>query len=373
VPGAAPIARAPYRLAPSGMKDLSEQLKELSDKGFIRHSSSPWGALVLFVKKKDGSFRMYIDYRELNKLTVMPFGLTNAPAVFMDLMNRVCKPYLDKFVIVFIDDILIYSKDEKEHGEHLKAILELLKKEELYAKFSKCLAGYYRRFIKGFSKIAKPMTKLTQKKVKFEWGDKQEAAFQPLKQKLCSAPILTLPEGSEDFIVYCDASNKGLGAVLMQREKVISYASRQRKIHEKNYTTHDLELGAVVFALKIWRHYLQILNGQTEARKPENIKKEDVGGMLVENSSDPEKVRTEKLEPRADGTLCLNGRSWLPCYGDLRTVIIHESHKSKYSIHPGSDKMYQDMKKLHWWPNMKADIATFVSKCLICAKVKAEH
>ncbi|GJT20341.1 hypothetical protein Tco_0890278 [Tanacetum coccineum] len=527
VPGATPVARAPYRLAPSEMKELAEQLQELTDKGFIRPSSSPWGAPVLFVKKKDGSFRMCIDYRELNKLTVknryplpriddlfdqlqgssiyskidlrsgyhqlrvreedipktafrtryghyefqvMSFGLTNAPAVFMDLMNRVCKPYLDKFVIVFIDDILIYSKSKKEHEEHLRQILKLLKKEELYAKFSNCkfwiskvqflshvidcrgihvdpakiesikdwaspktpteirqflgLAGYYRRFIEGFSKIAKTMTKLTQKGVKFDWGDKQEAAFQLLKQKLCSAPILALPEGSEDFIAYCDASKKGLGAVLMQREKVISYASRQLKIHEKNYTTHDLELGAVVFALKIWRHYLygtkctvftdhkslqhildqkelnmrqrrwkereplrvralvmtigldlpkQILRAQTEARKPENIKKEDVGGILVENSKDPEKLRTEKLEPRADGTMCLNGRSWLPCYGDLRTVIMHESHKSKYSIHPGSDKMYQDMKKLYWWPNMKANIATYVSKCLTCAKVKAEH
>nr|GEW87678.1 putative reverse transcriptase domain-containing protein [Tanacetum cinerariifolium] len=330
------------------------------------------------------------------KLQVMPFGLTNAPAVFMDLMNRVCKPYLDKFVIVFINDILIYSKDEKEYEEHLKAILELLKKEELYAKFSKCefwvpkvqflgLTGYYQRFIEGFSKIAKPMTKLTQKKVKFEWGDKQEAAFQLLKQKLCSAPILALPEGSEDFIVYCDASNKGLGALLMQREKAISYASRRLKIHKKNYTTHDLELGTLVkerepplrvralvmtIGLDLPR---QTLNAQTEARKPKNIKKEDVGGMLVKNSRDPKKVRTENLEPRTDGTLCLNGRSWLPCYGDLRTVIMHESHKSKYSIHPGSDKMYQDMKKLYWWPNMKADIATYVSKCLTCAKVKAEH
>ncbi|GJR13322.1 putative reverse transcriptase domain-containing protein [Tanacetum coccineum] len=535
VPGAAPVARAPYRLAPSEMKELSEQLKELSEKGFIRPSSSPWGAPVLFVKKKDGSFWMCIDYRELNKLTVknryplpriddlfdqlqgssvyskidlrsgyhqlrvreedipktafrtryghyefqvMPFGLTNAPAVFMDLMNRVCKPYLDKFVIVFIDDILIYSKNKQEHEEHLKLILELLKKEELYAKFSKCefwipkvqflghvidsegihvdpakiesikdwtspkspteirqflgLAGYYRRFIEGFSKIAKPMTKLTQKKVKFVWGDKQEAAFQLLKQKLCSAPILALPEGSEDFIAYCDASKKGLGAVLMQREKVISYASRQLKIHEKNYTTHDLELGAVVFALKIWRHYLygtkctvftdhkslqhildqkelnmrqrrwlELLSDydcdiryhpgkanvvadalsrkerepplRTEARKPENIKNEDVGGMLVENAKNPEAIRKEKLEPRADGTLCFNGKSWLPCYGDLRTVIMHESQESKYFIHPGSDKMYQDMKKLYWWPNMKANIATNVSKCLTCAKVKAEH
>ncbi|GJY03762.1 putative reverse transcriptase domain-containing protein [Tanacetum coccineum] len=200
-------------------------------------------------------------------------------------------------MIIFIDDILVYSKNKKEHEEHLKAILKLLKKEELYAKFSKCefwipkvqflghvidsqgihvdpikiesikdwaslktpteiqkflgLAGYYQRFIEGFLKIAKPMTKLTQKKVKFVWGDKQEATFQLLKQNLCSAPILTLPEGSKDFIVYCDALIKGFGAVLTQREKVIAYASRQLKIHKKNYTTHDLELGAVVFALKI--------------------------------------------------------------------------------------------------------------------------
>ncbi|GJR70407.1 putative reverse transcriptase domain-containing protein [Tanacetum coccineum] len=362
----------------------------------------------------------------------------------MDLINRVCKPYLDKFVIVFIDDILIYSKNEQEHEEHLKLILELLKKEELYAKFSKCefwipkvqfhghvidchgLAEYYQRFIEGFSKIAKSMTKLTQKKVKFVWGDKQEAAFQLIKQNLCSAPILALPEGSEDFIAYCDASIKGLGAVLMQREKVIAYASCQLKIHENNYTTHDLELGALVFALKIWRHYLyrtkctmltdhkslqHILNqkelnmrqrrwlellsdydceicyhpgkanvvadalSRKERDQPLRVRalSEDVGVVVEKNSKDPEKLRTEKLEPRADGTLCLNSRCWLPCYGDLRTVIMHESHKSKYSIHPGSDKMYQDMKKLYWWPNMKANIATYVSKCLTCAKVKAEH
>nr|GEZ51168.1 retrotransposon protein, putative, Ty3-gypsy subclass [Tanacetum cinerariifolium] len=267
VPGAALVARAPYRLAPSKMKELAEQLKELSDKGFIRPIKNryPLSRIDdLFDQLQGSSVYSKIDlrsgYHQLRvreedipktafrtryghyEFQVMPFGLTNAPAVFMDLMNRVCKPYLDRFVIVLIDDILIYSKDEKEHEENLKTILELLKKEEL--------------FIEGFSKIAKPMTKLTQKKVKFEWGDKQEAAFQLLKQKLCSAPILALPEGCEDFIVYCDASNKGLGAMMMQRERVILYASRQLKIHEKNYTTHDLELGAVVFALKIWRHYL---------------------------------------------------------------------------------------------------------------------
>nr|GEW28543.1 putative reverse transcriptase domain-containing protein [Tanacetum cinerariifolium] len=272
------------------------------------------------------------------------------------------------------------------------------------------LAGYYRRFIEEFSKIAKPMTKLTQKKVIFDWA-------------------------------YCDASHKGLGAILMQREKVISYASRQLKIHEKNYTTHDLELCAVVFALKIWRHHLygtkctmftdhkslqhildqkelnirqrrwlellsdydceiryhpekanvvadalsrkerikplrvralvmtigldlpkQILGAQTEARKPENLKKEDVRGMLIKNSKDPEKFRKEKLEPRPNGTLCFNNRSWLPCYGDLRALIMHEAHKSKYFVHPGFDKMYQDLKQLYWWPNIKADIATYLPR-----------
>ncbi|GJS08353.1 putative reverse transcriptase domain-containing protein [Tanacetum coccineum] len=309
LPGLPPIQHGEFQI------DL---VPELSDKGFIRPSSSPWGAPVLFFKKKDGSFQMCIDYRELNKLTVknryplprindlfdqlegssmyskidlrssyhqlrvrdedipktafrtryghyefqvMPFGLTNAPTVFMDLMNQVCRPYLDKFMIMFIDDILIYSKTKEEHDAHLRLILKLLKKEELYAKFSKCdfwlskvqflgyvidsegihvdpakiesikdcespktpteihqflgLAGYYRRFIEGFSKIAKPMTKLTQKSVKFNWGEKEETAFQTLKQKLCSAPILALPKGSENFVVYCDAPHKGLGAMLM--------------------------------------------------------------------------------------------------------------------------------------------------------------
>ncbi|GJR82435.1 putative reverse transcriptase domain-containing protein [Tanacetum coccineum] len=196
----------------------------------------------------------------------MPFCLTNAPAVFMDLMNRVCRPYLDKFVIVFIDDILIYSKTREEHVEHLRLVLELLKKEKLYAKFSPrtpskvCsflgLAGYYRMFIKNFTKIAKSLTILTQKCKTSDWSEEQELAFQTLKDKSCNALVLALPDRPEEFVIYCDASGIGLGCVLMQRGKVISYASRQLKIHEMNYTTHDLELGAVVFSLKIWRHYL---------------------------------------------------------------------------------------------------------------------
>ncbi|GJV38075.1 putative reverse transcriptase domain-containing protein [Tanacetum coccineum] len=288
VPGAAPVARAPYRLAPSELQELSTQLQELSDKGFIRLSSLPWGAPVLFVKKKDGTFWMCIDYRELNKLTVK-----------------------NRYPLSRIDDLF----DQLQ---------------------SSSLAGYYRRFIEGFLKIAEPMTKLTQESMKFDWTEKAETSFQLLKQKLCSAPILALPEGSKNFVVYSDSSHNGLGAVMMQQEKVIAYASRQLKIHEKNYTTHDLELGAVVFALKMWRHYfygtndydcelryhlgkanvvadalsrkerikplrvrslvmticlnlpVQILNAQVETRKEENYGTKDLCGMI------------KKLEPRAD-------------------------------------------------------------------------
>ncbi|GJS15728.1 reverse transcriptase domain-containing protein [Tanacetum coccineum] len=522
---------------------MSEQLQELQDKGFIRPSHLPWRALVLFVKNKDGSFCMCIDYRKLNKLTiknryplpriddlfdqlqgaryfskidlrsgyhqlrvhdddisktafrtryghfeftVMPFGLTNAPAIFMNLMNRVCKPYLDKFIIVFINDILIYSKTKEDHENHLRLMLDLLRKEKLYAKFSKCefwlqevhflghvvnhdgihvdpskieavkswkapttpsevrsflgLAGYYRRFIENFSKIAKPLTSLTQKNQKYEWGEKQEKAFQTLKDNLCNAPILSLPDGVEDFVVYCDASNQGLGCVLMQRDKVIAYASRQLKSHEKNYTTHDLELGVVVFALKIWRHYLYgtksviytdhkslqhifdqkelnmrqrrwlelfsdyeceikyhpgkanvvadalsrkervkprrvramavtiqsgvkglILAAQGEAFKDKNVMVEGLNGM------------NQQMEKRENGILYYMDRIWVSLIGGVRTKIMDEAHKTRYFVHPRADKMYYDLRDMYWWPGMKKEIAIYVSKCLTCAKVKAEH
>ena len=310
-------------------------MEELVSKGFVRPSTSPWGAPVLFVKKKDGSLRFCIDYKELNKVTirnqyplpriddlfyqlqgarifskidmksgyhqlkirsedvpktafktryghyeflVMPFGLTNALVVFMDLMNRIFQPYLDQFVIVFIDDILIYSGSKEDHEEHLRVVLQILRENQLYAKFSKCqfwldsvaflghvisaegvyvdpqkieaivngkpptnvtairsflgLAEYYRKFVEGFSKLAAPLTKLTRKEEKFGWSEACQQSFDELKRKLTSAPVLTLPSGQDEYIVYCDASRQGLGCVLMQHENVIAYASRQLKKHE---------------------------------------------------------------------------------------------------------------------------------------------
>ncbi|GKE10983.1 putative reverse transcriptase domain-containing protein [Tanacetum coccineum] len=343
IPGAAPVVRAPYRLAPAELQELSTQLQELSDRGFIRPSSSPWGALVLFVKKKDGSFRMCIDYRELNRLTVKNrYPLLRIDDLFDQMQGSRVYSKIDlrfsyhqlrvreedipktafktsyghyEFMIVFIDDILVYSKIKKEHEGHLKLILRLLKKEELYAKFSK-----YKFW-------------LSKKSMKFDWGEMAEAAFQLLKQKLCCALILALPEGSENFVV-----------------------------HEKNYTTHDLELGAIVFALKMWRHNLY-------------------GKANVVADALSRKERSKPLRVRAlVMTIGLNlpkqilsAQSEIPCFGDLRALIMHEYHKSKYPIHLGSDKMYQDLKKLYWWPNMKAEISTYVSKCLTCAKVKIKY
>ncbi|GJU17288.1 putative reverse transcriptase domain-containing protein [Tanacetum coccineum] len=393
-------------------QELSNQLQELADRGFIRPSTSPWGAPVLFVKKKDGSFRMCINYRELNKLTVknhyplpriddlfdqlqgssvyskidlrsgyhqlrvrdedipktafrtryehyefqvMPFGLTNAPAVFMDLMNRIrivqCLGHLIDSQGLHVDPAKIEAVKNWTSPTTPTEIRQFLG-----------LAGYYRRFIKDFSKIAKSLTELTQKNKKYIWEKDQESAFQLLKQKLCEAPILALPEGNDDFVVYCDASHQGLGAVLMQREKVIAYASRQLKPNEENYTTHDLELGAVhILDQKVlnmrqrrwlelladyncenshnhpgkanvvtdaisWKERIkplrvrslvmsihpklpsQILKAQTEALKEENVNAENLRGM------------NKALNNVPDGnSVIIKNRSWLPLFGNLET------------------------------------------------------
>jgi hypothetical protein len=346
-PGTAPISKRPYRMPPTELAELKKQLQELLDKGFIRPSTSPWGCPALFdyrplnavtVKNKyplpridvlfdqlvgakvfskidlrSGYHQIKIRASDIPKTTfstryglyeflVMSFGLTNAPAYFMYLMNSVFMPELDKFVVVFIDDILVYSKNEDEHTEHLHIVLQRLCGHRLYAKLSKCefwlkeikflghtisqegisvdpekvqevmdwkppttvrqirsflgLAGYYRRFIPDFSRIAKPMTKLLKKGVKYDWSQKCEDAFHALKQHLTTAPVLAQPDNTKPFEVYCDASGTGLGCVLMQENRVIAYASRALRPHEQNYPTHDLELAAVVHALKIWRHYL---------------------------------------------------------------------------------------------------------------------
>ncbi|KAL4309111.1 hypothetical protein GQ457_01G013260 [Hibiscus cannabinus] len=302
-PGISPVSIAPYRMAPVELKELKAQLQELQDKGFIRPSSSPWGAPVLFVKKKDGSMRLCVDYRQLNKVTiknkyplpriddlfdqlkdalvfskinlrsehyqmklkeedvsktsfstryghyeflVMPFGLTNAPAAFMDLMNRVS--FLGH--VVSASGIQVYLKK-------IQAIVEWRSPKNVGELRSFLgLAGYYRRFVKGFSMFAAPLTKLLRKETHFEWTEKQQRSFDQLKQVLTHAPVLVQPESGKDFTVYSDASHLGLGCVVMQEGKVVAYASRQLKPHELNYPTHDLELAAIVFALKIRRHYL---------------------------------------------------------------------------------------------------------------------
>ncbi|RVW83619.1 Transposon Ty3-G Gag-Pol polyprotein [Vitis vinifera] len=475
VPGTGPMSKAPYRMAPVELKELKVQLQELLDKGFIRPSVSPWGAPVLFVKKKDGSMRLCIDYRELNKVTVrnkyplpriddlfdqlqgacvfskidlrsgyhqlrvrgedvpktafrtryghyeflvMPFGLTNAPAAFMDLMNRVFKPYLDQFVVVFIDDILVYSRSREEHEGHLSIVLQTLRDKQLYAKLKKCefwldrisflghvvsndgisvdpgkvdavanwrrpstvteirsflgLAGYYRRFIEGFSKIALPLTKLTQKGVKFEWSDDCECSFQELKNRLVSAPILTI----------------------LQHGRVVAYASRQLKPYERNYPTHDLELAAVVFALKIWRHFLfeevellkdydciiQYHPGKANV-VADALSRKSVGSLAAIRGCQRqllEELRSLQVHFRVMGlgALVANFRVQPDLVGRIKTLQKNDSRLVQVmeEVKRGrGTKMYKDLRQNYWWSGMKRDIAQFVAQCLVCQQVKAEH
>nr|GEV96226.1 retrotransposon protein, putative, Ty3-gypsy subclass [Tanacetum cinerariifolium] len=261
------------------------------------------------------------------KFTVMPFGLTNAPAIFMELMNRICKLYLDKFLILFIDDILIYSKSEEEHEVHLKTILELLKEEKLYAKLLKCEFWLQKVQFLGYA-VNKDGIHMDPSK-----GDKQKEDFRILKEKLCNAPVLVLLDGPNDFVVNCDASNQGFGCVLMQLGKVIAYASRQLKIHEKNYTTHDLELGAVVFALKIWRHYLYVADAlsRKERLKPRQVRAMSMAVysglntklLEAQNKASKDLKAPAKwlrgldaqFERRDDGKIYFVDRIWIPSVG----------------------------------------------------------
>nr|GEZ86785.1 hypothetical protein [Tanacetum cinerariifolium] len=395
VPRAIPIAKSLYRLAPSEMEELSGQLKELQDKGFIRPSSSPWGAPVLFVKKKDGSFRMRIYYRELNNLTiknryplpriddlfdqlqgskyfskidfrseyhqvrvheddipktafrtryghfeftVIPFGLTNRPVVFMDLMNRVCRPYLDKFVIVFIDDILVYSKTQEEHEVHLGLVFELLKKEKLYDKFSKY--EFWLQKVQFLGHVINGDDSKT-----FNWDEEQENGFQTSKGKLCDAPVIALPGGPKDFVVYCDASGLGLGCVLMQRGKVIAYASRQLKIHERIMPP----------MIWNWRRWIELFSDYDCEIRYHSGKANVVADALSRKERDRILASQKEACDESAG------------------LQKDEAHKSKYFVHLGADKMYYDLRDRYWWPRIKKDIDVYVSRCLTCLTVKAEH
>ncbi|KAA3470922.1 reverse transcriptase [Gossypium australe] len=487
LPGTAPVSIAPYRMAPKELVELKAQIQELFDRGFIRPSVSPWGVLVLFVKKKDGSMRICIDYRQLNKLTiknkyplpriddlfdqlkgasvfskidlrsgchqlkvkeadihktvfrtryghyeflVMPFGLTNAPATFMDMMNRVFQPYLDRFVVVFIDDILVYSKTEEEHESHLRVVLQILREKQLYAKFSKCefwlkevtflghvvsaegirvdprkieavlewkspksvaeirsflgLARYYKRFVEGFSLIAAPLTKLLRKGIPFVWTDKQQESFEKLKKILTEAPILIQPEAGKEFVVYCDASYTGLGCVLMQGGKVVVYASRQLRPHEMNYPTHDLELvaGRWIELLKDYDCSIKYHPGKANIVADALSQKviSDLRVMfaylrLYDDGSVLAKLQNSRVEDyslNSDGVLCFRERVCMPKDVELRQMILQEAHSSPYAMHPGGNKMYRDLREQFWWPGLKREITEFVGKCL-SQQVKAEH
>ncbi|TYK05232.1 pol protein [Cucumis melo var. makuwa] len=454
-------------MAPAELKELKVQLQELLDKGFIRPSVSPWGAPVLFVKKKDGLMRLCIDYRELNKVTVknrypLPriddlFDQLRGATVFskIDLRSgyhQVFKDFLDSFVIVFIDKILIYSKTEAEHEEHLHQVLETLRANRLYAKFSKCefwlkkvsflghvvssegvsvdpakievvtnwprlstvseicsflgLAGYYRRFVEDFSRIASPLSQLTRKGTPFVWSPACESSFQELKQKLVTTPVLTVPDGLGSFVIYSDASKKGLDCVMMQQGKVVAYASRQLKSHEQNYPTHDLELAAVKELNMRQRRWLELVKDYgslitKQAPVLRDFERAEIAVLVGEVTSQLAQLSVQPtlrqriivaqlndlylVEKRrlveigqgedffisSDDGLTFEGRLCVPEDSAVKTELLTEAHSSPFTMHPGSTKMYQDLRSVYWWRNMKREVADFVSRCLVCQQVKA--
>ena len=474
----------PHRMAPVELQELKVQLQELLDKGFIRPSTSPWGSPVLFAKKKDKILRLCIDYRQLNRVTiknqyplpriddlfdqlrgarvyskiglhtgyhqlrvretnipktafrtsyghfeftVMPFGLTNAPTTFMDLMHRVFQPYLDQFVVVFVDDILIYTQLEREHEGHFRIVLQLPRDHQLYAKFRKCefwltqmrflghvvsasdvsvdpekvkavmswerlksvfeirsflrLAGNYRRFIEDFSRLVAPMTRLTRKEVKFDWDDRCEEAFQELKRRLTSAPILIVLERGQGYIVYCDASKAGLGCVLMQfgsHSIVADALSRMSR-------------GALVsIASREWRrldivgHFGLQYNEQTQGTFGSLVATPSLLSIVIESQGQDAEIVSIRDQVQsgtgdkgwtihADGSLRYRGRVVVPQLTDLREEILRKFHCSRFAVHLGGTKMYQDLRRQYYWSGMKRHVGDFVRRCLTCQQVKAEH
>ncbi|KAA3460471.1 reverse transcriptase [Gossypium australe] len=408
LPGTAPVSIAPYRMAPKELVELKAQIQKLLDRGFIRPSVSPWGAPVLFVKKKDGSMRMCIDYRQLNKLTIKnKCPLPRIDDLFDQLRGA-------SFVVVFIGDILVYSRTEEEHDSHLRIVLQILREKQLYAKFSKCEFWLKEMTFLGHVVSAEGIT-VDPRKIEavLDWkspkstvclGYKQQESFEKLKKILIEALVLIQPEAGKEFVVYCDVSHTGLGCVLMQEGKVVAYASRQLRPHEVNYPTHDLELAAVVFALKIWRHYLygeksiiytdhkslKYLLTQKELnlrqrRWIELLKDYDCsieyhpgkanvvadvlshkvisdlramfahlslyedGSLLAELQVKPTwDGETEDFGLNSEGVLCFHGKICMPKDFGLRQMILWEAHSSPYAMHPGGSKMYQDLREQYW-------------------------
>ncbi|WVZ90111.1 hypothetical protein U9M48_036441, partial [Paspalum notatum var. saurae] len=470
LPGTTPIAMRQYRMAPIEHKEDTDVKKMCVDyralnKVTIKNKYPLPRIDGLFDQLQGACVFSKIDLRSdyhqlkmgpldisktafttkygLYEYTVMFFGLTNALAYFMQLMNSVFMDYLHKFVVVFIDDILIYFKTEAEHEKHLRLVLQRLREHKLYAKFSKCefwidevrflghvvskggivvdpskvstvtnwkvseipkevrgflgLADYYRRFIENFSKITKPMTSLLEKDAEFRWTSAQQAAFDELKKRLTTAPVLTLPDQQKKFIVYCDASRDGLGSVLMQKGKVIAYASRQLRKHELNYPTHDLELAAVVHALKIWRHYLygqhceiytdhkslKYIFTQNELNMRQRRWLELIKDYDMEIYCHPGKAnkirellklgKAPHFREYEQGTLWYKDRICVPNVDRIRKLILSQAHDTAYSIHPSSTKMYYDLKERFWWYGMKRAVAEYVAICDTCQCVKAEH
>ncbi|WVZ58349.1 LOW QUALITY PROTEIN: hypothetical protein U9M48_008628 [Paspalum notatum var. saurae] len=458
LPGTAPIALRQYRMAPIEHEEVKKNIDELLAKGYIRPSSSPWAFPVLLVEKKDtvtlknkyplpriddlfdqlhGACvfsKIDLSYHQLKirpldipktafttkyglyEYTVMSFGLSNAPAYFMQLMNSVFMDYLEKFVVVFIDDIMIYFKTEAEHEEHLRLILQRFWEHKLYAKLSKCefwidevhflghiiskggiavdphkvsdvttwetpqipkevrgflgLASYYQRFIENFSKIVKPMTSLLEKDAEFKWTDAQQAVFDELKKRLTTAP-------KKKLTVYCDASREGLGCVLMQEGKVVAYASRRLRKHEVNYPTYDLELAAVRCEIYTDHKSLKYIFTQTFEAEPtleqEINKHQRHDEKLQEIRESLKRGEAPNFKEDDRGTLWYKNRICVPNVDSIPKLILSEAHDTAYSIHPGSTKMYYDHKKRFWWSGMKRSEAEYMAVCDTCQRLKAEH